>query len=327
MYQISYEHHMRFYDFLKELDCYITSEAGMLEELRAFDKNPERKISALVCQRTQGKLSYPAPYLRILYVLEGGVKARIDGKEVTLSVGGMIFSNRFTKIDYEELQEDTRIVGFYFKPEYFTDSLLNQLADERMVYRFLIESLKSEEAIGRYYVFEFQPTADTHFYSILLLKQVVKMAYKDNQLTRAAFLLLMVEVSQAAEHSLRLSDSVLSSEILVSEMIDFMENHLKEITLEKLAQQFNFHPNYLSSLIKKETGKTFKEHLLELRLARAAYYLRSTNLSVQKISEEIGYQDRAFFFRIFKKYYEKTPGQYRNEFQSGGDRKLYFTRE
>ncbi|WP_231474595.1 helix-turn-helix domain-containing protein [Enterococcus saccharolyticus] len=53
-----------------------------------------------------------------------------------------------------------------------------------------------------------------------------------------------------------------------------------------------------------------------MRLDTAAYYLRNTKLSIQKISEEIGYQDRAFFFRIFKKYYEKTPGQYRSKFQS-----------
>jgi YesN/AraC family two-component response regulator len=249
-------------------------------------------------------------------VLEGEVKRLIDGKELVLGAGGMILSNRFTTIAYEELQAGTHIVGFYFKPEYFTESLLNQLAEEPLVYRFLIESLKSEDTIGRYYVFEFSTLDDVHFYSMLLLKQVVKMRYKDNKVTRAAFLLLIVEVSQLAEKSLRLNDSFVSSTILVSEMLNVMENNLKNITLEKLARQFNFHPNYLSSLIKKETGKSFKEHLLTMRLETAAYYLRNTKLPIQKISEEIGYQDRAFFFRIFKKYYEKTPGQYRSKFQS-----------
>ncbi len=108
----------------------------------------------------------------------------------------MILSNRFTIIAYEELKAGTCIVGFYFKHEYFTESLLNQLAEEPLVYRFLIESLKSEDTIGRYYVFEFSPLDDVHFYSILLLKQVVKMRYKDNKVTRATFLLLTVEGSQ-----------------------------------------------------------------------------------------------------------------------------------
>ncbi len=315
MYKFSYEQHQKFYEFFEKLDCYISSEDGMIKELQEFKENPERNIAALVCQNTQEKLSFPAPYLRILYVLEGEVKTRIDGKELTLGTGGMILSNRFTTIDYEELQAGTRIIGFYFKPEYFTESLLNQLAEEPLLYRFLIESLKSEDTIGRYYVFEFNELDDVHFYSMLLLKQVVKMRYKDNKVTRAAFLLLIVEVSQLAEKSLRLNDSFVSSTILVSEMLNVMENNLKEITLEKLARQFNFHPNYLSSLIKKETGKSFKEHLLALRLETAAYYLRNTKLPIQKISEEIGYQDRAFFFRIFKKHYEKTPGQYRDKFQ------------
>lgn len=230
----------------------------MIKELQEFKENPERNIAALVCQKNQEKLSFPAPYLRILYVLEGEVKTRIDGKELTLGTGGMILSNRFTTIAYEELQEWSCIVGFYFKPEYFTESLLNQLAEEPLLYRFLIESLKSEDTIGRYYVFEFSALDDVHFYSMLLLKQVVKMRYKDNKVTRAAFLLLMVEVSQLAEKSLRLNDSFVSSTILVSEMLNVMENNSKDITLEKLARQFNFHPNYLSSLIKKKRANHSK---------------------------------------------------------------------
>lgn len=314
MYYFSEEQHNHFFSYLETLDCYITSGDCMEDELEAFGKNDQRQIAALVCQDTKGRLIFPAPYIRILYVLQGEVMLLIDGKEFYYAAGALILSNKHTHIDYEELCPDTKMICFYFKPTYFTDSLLAQFSEEKLLYRFFVESLKKEaEQVSRYYVFEFDTCDDIHFYSLLLLKQVVKMRYFNNKVTKSAFLLFIVEISQLADEAIRLKDSVVSSELLAFEVLAYMENHLATITLEHAAEVFHFHPNYLSSLLKKNTGLTFTQCLIDLRLKYAKNYLEQTELSIQEIAEEVGYTDKAFFFRIFKKNIGTTPGNYRKQ--------------
>ncbi|OJG27158.1 hypothetical protein RU98_GL002938 [Enterococcus caccae] len=312
MYRFTHQQHEHFYRYLETLDCYITSETGMIEELQAFEHDDKRQIASLVCQNTKGTLKFSAPYLRILYILEGEVKLLLDGKELYHCAGTLILSNQYTTIDYEELSLETKIVSFYFKSDYFSDSLLNQLSEETSLYRFFVESLKKQdEKIGRYYVFAFDTTDDVHFYCLLLLKQIVKMRYFNNKVTKSAFLLLIVEISQLADKALCIKDSFISSELLIFEVLGYMENHLQTVTLENVAKKFHFHPNYLSSLVKQNTQQTFTECLIALRLNYAKQYLTQTDLTIQEIIENLGYSDKAFFFKVFKKETGYTPGAYR----------------
>ena len=58
---------------------------------------------------------------------------------------------------------------------------------------------------------------------------------------------------------------------------------------------------------------TFNEYLLSLRMKRAAYLLATTQNGVTEIADQCGYQASSTFFRVFKKYYGMSPGQYRTE--------------
>ena len=115
MYKVSREQFTHFWDFLKTLDCYIKSESGMIEELEEFANNPNREIAALVCQNTSGLLTYSAPYIRIIYVLSGKISLSLDNKKSIYQEGSLILANKWTKIDYQELSDETVIIGFYFK--------------------------------------------------------------------------------------------------------------------------------------------------------------------------------------------------------------------
>lgn len=84
MYHFSKEQVDHFFCYLETLDCYIKSEEGMIDELESFKNNQNRKIAALVCQNTQEILTYKAPYIRILYVLQGSITITLDGKKLLM---------------------------------------------------------------------------------------------------------------------------------------------------------------------------------------------------------------------------------------------------
>lgn len=92
--------------------------------------------------------------------------------------------------------------------------------------------------------------------------------------------------------------------------------YTSEIEFTALAEQFHITPNYLSILIKKETGMTFTELIINKRINVACRLLRETTLPIQNIVEQIGYSEYSYFNRLFKKRMDMTPNQYRRQFQS-----------
>lgn len=311
MFKRARAHLVQVFDFLDILDCYIGEQKWMEKEIEDFDKNKDRHIAALVCQNIDEKLVYKSPYIRILYVLSGGLELQIDNKLFNYTAGCLIMANEWTKISYLLTEPETEIVSFIFKKEYFSDNLLNQLIEDSLMYRFFVENVKTDIKKSNFFVFQFEPNQDIHFYALLLLKQVVKMKYKYNRITKSAFILLVTEIGDLVEEHLRLKDSSLSSSILIYEIIADIEANYKDITLTHLAKKYYYHPNYLSNLIMEKTGKKFSELVLNFRLKQACNYLEQTNMSVQNIITQIGYSDKTYFYKIFKKEYGMTPKEYR----------------
>lgn len=90
-------------------------------------------------------------------------------------------------------------------------------------------------------------------------------------------------------------------------------NYYKKMTLQELANKFYMSSTTCSNLIKKELGKSFNDYISELRVKRAKELLLETELSVEHISEEVGYTNPKYFFRVFKKHVLDTPKDFRNK--------------
>lgn len=91
----------------------------------------------------------------------------------------------------------------------------------------------------------------------------------------------------------------------------YIQNNFRTVTLTSLSTHFNYSVAYLSRLIKKETGKTFSEILLEIRLKHAMQLLLDTTLTVTYIAELSGYQSANHFTHSFKQHTGQSPNQYR----------------
>ncbi len=86
-----------------------------------------------------------------------------------------------------------------------------------------------------------------------------------------------------------------------------------ELSLSALARQLNVSSVYLSSIFKKETGKTITEYINDKRISYAKHLLRTTSLQIQTISLHCGIMDVHYFSKLFKQKTGKTPSRFRNE--------------
>ncbi len=86
-----------------------------------------------------------------------------------------------------------------------------------------------------------------------------------------------------------------------------------ELNLHILAERLNVTKEYLSTVFKKETGKTITQYIRQKRLDYAVSLLKTTNLQIQTVALHCGIVDVQYFSKLFKRYTGKTPSAYRAE--------------
>ena len=83
------------------------------------------------------------------------------------------------------------------------------------------------------------------------------------------------------------------------------------LSVSTIASALYLNPNYFSILYKRETGKTPKSVILDVRMRNAEKMLRFTDLSVKEIAAKVGFSDDLHFRRSFDARYGMTPSAYR----------------
>lgn len=89
------------------------------------------------------------------------------------------------------------------------------------------------------------------------------------------------------------------------------ENFSQDISLDFLGEKYHTSPQYISRLIKKEVGMTYQNYLNHLRIEKAKDLLKTTNLPIMDVYEQVGYHSRNTFIRTFKAMCGVSPSEYR----------------
>lgn len=101
----------------------------------------------------------------------------------------------------------------------------------------------------------------------------------------------------------------------VAEAIQYISHHLTTISVDSLAKGVNVNRSYLSHLFKQELDLTPSEYIRNFRITKARHLLESSNLSVERVAEQCGYDRSNTFTRIFKRVYGISPRKYRQQSQ------------
>lgn len=88
---------------------------------------------------------------------------------------------------------------------------------------------------------------------------------------------------------------------------------VRERTVEDVCDWLNVSRSYFHRLYTNTFGVTFRQDVIESRLAYAARLLRTTDMSVSAAAEECGYESDAYFMRQFRQHYGCTPTEYRRK--------------
>ena len=102
--------------------------------------------------------------------------------------------------------------------------------------------------------------------------------------------------------------------ILVRDIKKIIESrYSRQLTVNSIAKEVNFSRIHVHRVFSRITGMTILEYLTQYRMEMAKELLIMTNLSLDDIAENVGYNDRKYFQEKFVKYTGQTPSAYRKE--------------
>ena len=108
--------------------------------------------------------------------------------------------------------------------------------------------------------------------------------------------------------------SVIGGTSYINKAKKYIETHLCErITVPALALDIGINHSYLQTLFKQHTGKTIIDYINSLRIDKACFIMKNTNLSIVDIAIDCCFSSRQHFMYTFKKHTGKTAREYRKD--------------
>lgn len=133
-------------------------------------------------------------------------------------------------------------------------------------------------------------------------------------------------LDQMALHFIHCGDSLIQSLIeirahksdksaVIQDVIALVEKNIynPNLTVEMIAEDVNLSVNYLRNIFKENTDKSLSGFITEKKLELTCSLLIESEMTIQEISETVGFTTKNYFFTFFKKHIGITPNQYRKE--------------
>ncbi len=99
---------------------------------------------------------------------------------------------------------------------------------------------------------------------------------------------------------------------IYEKMINYIEEHLsEELSLTKISADFGYNPTYFSGLFRQVSGMSYQKYVVHRRINQGCTLLTITDLSVEQISNSLGFYDTSHFINRFKHITGMSPTAYR----------------
>jgi AraC family transcriptional regulator, transcriptional activator of pobA len=118
--------------------------------------------------------------------------------------------------------------------------------------------------------------------------------------------LLLVGVGRLAADVV--GDLRFKDEPLLAEVFGFIEERYRErVSLKDVARAVSLSSGHLTTVVRRKTGRTVQEWIVERRMVEARRLLVETDLAVEEVGRRGGYGDAGYFVRSFRRAHGATP--------------------
>ncbi|MEE3378619.1 MAG: AraC family transcriptional regulator [Lachnospiraceae bacterium] len=251
-------------------------------------------------------------YVELVYMCAGTTTHIINGKtRVVLEEGDMLFLNQNVYHEILPAEENDIAVNFIILPEFF-DRPLSMIEKENVLRDFIVSSLTRDASGTNYLHVRSRGIVPVENLIENMLWTLIEHESMVDTINQTSMGLLLMNLSRFAD-SINRGEPGQTEQKTVLTVLDYIEHHYQSGTLTEAAAGLHLPDYALSRLLKKHTGKTFKELLQLRKLQQAAYLLDNSTLPADRIMEAVGYENSSYFYRSFRAKYGCSPREYRKK--------------
>ena len=223
----------------------------------------------------------------INYVVSGSYTLTVDGREIKVGQGDLVFLHLVTHHILSKAEDMTETVYFHVLGGQ-TKEIYNAYLENG---GFVIRNVPAEFIKESFAKFSSVSESDDAFYErsrIIygLLTEILRLRNIEKQNKYPKFI----------------------DKILCDILYKCPPPSSKEI-----AEQFGFSPIYMERLFKKYVGQSMQSYILKQKYAFACRFLTDTDMSVYEIAQKVGYGDSKGLIVLFSKFGKLTPLAYRKK--------------
>jgi AraC family transcriptional activator of pobA len=130
------------------------------------------------------------------------------------------------------------------------------------------------------------------------------------QAALAHLTLLLIDLARLAGDVV--GDLRRSGESLLADVFEVIDRrHAEPLSLRDVARELAMTPGHLTTVVRRRTGRTVQEWIIERRMAAARTMLEETDLPVAEIARRVGVFDPGYFSRVFTRKHGVSPRKWR----------------
>ena len=248
-------------------------------------------------------------YVELIYMAQGTTTHIIDGEKLVLGQGDLLFLNQHATQEILPAGESDLAVNFMILPSFFDDSFRMIYAEDNPLKDFIVSCLTRQGSSSNYLYFNAGGIVPVQNLMENLIWNLLTDEPNKRSLDRLTMSLLFLSL---VNHSDRIKVAQNSYEQRVTlDVLRYIDQFYPKATLQETAERNRTDVCTLSRIIKRQTGDTFKNLLEKKRMNQACFMLANTDLTIDDIALNIGYENISFFYRLFRRMYSMTPREYR----------------
>ena len=248
-------------------------------------------------------------YVEVLYVCEGSLTNIIDGKQVVVRKGELLFLNQFTRHEILPAGENDIAINFMILPEFF-DVAYSMAGNNNVLANFLVNVLRRDEERGEYLYFKVSEVLQIQNLLENMIYSLVTGNGEDNRINQTTMGLIFLYLLDSVQYvEMRVPNQY--ENMISMSTLNYIEQQYRTATLTELCENLHLPMHVLSKMIKKTTGFNFKELLQRKCLNKAVELMCETDLSISDIIAAVGYENNSYFHRVFKERFHTTPRAFR----------------
>ncbi|RYM02737.1 helix-turn-helix domain-containing protein [Sporolactobacillus sp. THM7-7] len=249
-------------------------------------------------------------FLEINYMMSGHCRQIVDGQPIELRTHDLLLLDIGCRHEIKELGDNDILINILFRNKNISISWLNNLKrSNSLLYDFLLNTSYGKKNRSNFIIFNNRQNARIVQTIDALIEEYLNKQPYYNAITSSYLNILLTQLVRY--YRLKQPKRLSSSQSLVIKVLQDMERDYADLTLEQEAKKYSYNKNYLSNLLKKETGKSFNVLLTQQRIMNAHVLLTSTASNIRDIMYRVGMTNKTFFYKKYKEYYHELPGETR----------------